>query len=436
MPRTNEQPIIRVSGVSKSFRLPHQKITSLKGMFVNLFRRNPNYEKQTVLRDVSLSVYRGEFLGIVGRNGSGKSTLLKLLAQIYVPDKGSIAVNGTIAPFIELGVGFNPELTGRENVYLNGALLGFDRRQVDAMYEEIVAFAELERFMDQKLKNYSSGMQVRLAFSVAIKAHTEILLIDEVLAVGDANFQKKCYDTFENFKSEGRTIIFISHSMDSVRRFCDRAILLDDGEVRIEGETDVIAAEYELLNKESMKKHEDRLAIKNPREAHFVERILEQFSINDTLLELGMETNRNIELLRSLGLDVTGLDLTKGVLPRKPSGVTGLLLLDNRKSVTIDNLEKVSKELDGGRLASVKNIYIHLPFHRYQAQRELRRPGSNTHLAPPLDVQLVTTLFRRCGFETTRLDMYGTDEPLQYVEVFMEKIDQERILKLWPSLEG
>src|SRR5690606_31573026 len=158
-----------------------------------MFRGKRTYEKQQVLKNISFEIKKGEFVGIVGRNGSGKSTLLKLLAGIYSPDKGSIEVNGKLVPFIELGVGFNPELTGRENVFLNGALLGFNRKEMQAMYKDIVEFAELERFMDQKLKNYSSGMQVRLAFSIAIRAQSDILLIDEVLAVGDAAFQQKCY---------------------------------------------------------------------------------------------------------------------------------------------------------------------------------------------------------------------------------------------------
>ena len=189
---------ILVENVSKSFKLPKDNHNGIKQLLINTItgRRKKGYEKQRVLKNVSFEIQKGEFYGIVGRNGSGKSTLLKLLAQIYTPEKGSVKVNGSLTPFIELGVGFNPELTGRENVYLNGALLGFSKSEVEAMYEDIVSFAELSRFMDQKLKNYSSGMQVRLAFSIAIRAKSDILLLDEVLAVGDEAFQQKCFEYF------------------------------------------------------------------------------------------------------------------------------------------------------------------------------------------------------------------------------------------------
>src|SRR5260370_5464091 len=171
---------IKVDNVNKTFRLPHEKTSSVKGLLVNLGHRKRGYEKQHVLKNVSFEIKKGEFFGIVGRNGSGKSTLLKLLAGIYAPDSGGIQINGKLTPFIELGVGFNPELTGRENVFLNGALLGFNRREMQAMYRYIVDFAELERFMDQKLKNYSSGIQVRLPSSIAIRAHTDIFLLHEL----------------------------------------------------------------------------------------------------------------------------------------------------------------------------------------------------------------------------------------------------------------
>lgn len=242
---------ISVHGVTKSFRLPHEKTNSMKGLFVNMFRGGRSYEKQKVLKDVSFDVKKGEFLGIVGRNGGGKSTLLKLLAGIYSPDSGAVTINGKLTPFIELGVGFSPELTGRENVYLNGALFGFDRKEMDAMYDEIVAFAELEKFMDQKLKNYSSGMQVRLAFSIAVRANTDILVLDEVLAVGDENFQQKCLQQFRSFKKEGKTIILVSHSMDMIEKFCDRAIVISKGQVEFDGDPTKAIEEYRDLNLQS-----------------------------------------------------------------------------------------------------------------------------------------------------------------------------------------
>jgi len=234
---------IKVDKVSKNFKLPHEKQSSLKGKLIN-FGKTGGYETQKALSEVSFEIKKGEFFGIVGRNGSGKSTLLKLLAGIYTPTSGNIHVNGKLTPFIELGVGFNPELTGRENVFLNGALLGFNRQEMAEKYPGIVEFAELERFMDQKLKNYSSGMQVRLAFSIAIRAQTDILLLDEVLAVGDAAFQDKCYEYFEQLKEQKKTVIFVSHSMDAVRRFCTNAIYMETGKLTHKGTPAEIADVY------------------------------------------------------------------------------------------------------------------------------------------------------------------------------------------------
>lgn len=239
---------IRVTNVHKTFRLPHERQSSVKGMFINLLHSSRTYEKQHVLKGIDFEIKKGEFFGIVGRNGSGKSTLLKLLAGIYTPDKGHIQVNGKLTPFIELGVGFNPELTGRENVYLNGALLGFNRKEMEAMYDEIVGFAELEKFMDQKLKNYSSGMQVRLAFSIAIRAKSDVLLIDEVLAVGDYAFQQKCYEYFKYLQSEKKTVVFVSHDTNALQAYCDKGILIDDGEILATGAIKDVLSEYNKLN--------------------------------------------------------------------------------------------------------------------------------------------------------------------------------------------
>ena len=236
---------LRVEHISKSFHLPNEKANGIKQAFVNYMKGVKGYKRQEVLKDISFEVKKGDFFGIVGRNGSGKSTLLKLISQIYVPDSGKITVNGSLVPFIELGVGFNPELTGRENVYLNGAMLGFSREEIDDMYEDIVDFAELHEFMDQKLKNYSSGMQVRLAFSVAIKAQGDILVLDEVLAVGDEAFQRKCEDFFNEIKEDRlKTVILVTHSMDSVKKYCSSAMLIRDGEVRVLGDPSDVANEY------------------------------------------------------------------------------------------------------------------------------------------------------------------------------------------------
>lgn len=245
----SDQVAIRVNKVYKNFRLPHQQKNSLKSVFTGIFdiRKDKNTEVQHALKDISFEIKQGEFFGIVGRNGSGKSTLLKILAGIYQPTKGTVGVKGKLVPFIELGVGFNPELTGRENVFLNGALLGFDHNKIGKMYDDIVEFAELERFMDQKLKNYSSGMQVRLAFSMAIRADAGILLIDEVLAVGDADFQRKCFAYFKELKSKGKTVVFVTHDMNAVREYCDRAIIIDKSELKVEGSAEKIAQEYTKL---------------------------------------------------------------------------------------------------------------------------------------------------------------------------------------------
>jgi ABC-2 type transport system ATP-binding protein len=234
---------IKVENLSKTFKLPHEKHNSVKSAFVNFYHKR-SFEIQKALNDVSFEIKKGEFFGIVGRNGSGKSTLLKLIAEIYAPTKGTIKLNGSLTPFIELGVGFNPELTGRENVFLNGALLGFDRKEMHAMYKDIVEFAELEKFMDQKLKNYSSGMQVRLAFSIAIRAESDILLLDEVLAVGDTIFQQKCYNYFHKLKKEGRTVVFVSHDTNALRQYCTQAILLEDGAIDIAGQIDDVLDRY------------------------------------------------------------------------------------------------------------------------------------------------------------------------------------------------
>lgn len=253
---------IKVENVSKIFRLPHEKNTSIKSAAINFYRAQRTFEKQQVLNNISFEVKKGEFFGIVGRNGSGKSTLLKMLAGIYSPSAGNITVNGKLTPFIELGVGFNPELTGRENVFLNGALLGFNRKEMNALYKDIVEFAELERFMDQKLKNYSSGMQVRLAFSIAIRVKSGILVLDEVLAVGDEAFQQKCIDIFEKYKAQKQTIVLVTHDMEIVRRFCTKAMLINNGDLIDIGQPRDVAQKYSQLNEEKL---EQELSKENTR---------------------------------------------------------------------------------------------------------------------------------------------------------------------------
>ena len=234
---------IDVRSVAKTFRLPHERRTTLKEYFLHPLR-GTQYEEQRALDDVSFCVAQGEFFGIMGPNGSGKSTLLKIIAGIYRHDTGTVRVNGLLSPFIELGVGFNPELTARDNIRINGTLLGLDRRQLAERYDDIVAFSGLERFVDQKLKNFSSGMQVRLAYSIAIQVDFDILLLDEVLAVGDQNFQQKCFDTFARFREERKTIVLVTHGLGLIEKFADRALLLLGGHVQALGSPGDVIARY------------------------------------------------------------------------------------------------------------------------------------------------------------------------------------------------
>ena len=245
--KTAEEPAVRISRVHKRFRLPHQRYNTLKERVLHPLRTNA-FDILEAVDDVSIDVRPGEFLGIVGRNGSGKSTLLKCIAGIYDIDSGQIAVRGRLSPFIELGVGFSMELTARDNVVINAVMLGLTPKEARERFDQIIAFAELEDFLDLRLKNYSSGMSVRLAFSVAIQVEAEILLIDEVLAVGDAAFQQKCFDEFERLKAAGRTILFVTHDMGTIERFCDRAMLLEKGKTVMIGEPAAVARRYNAIN--------------------------------------------------------------------------------------------------------------------------------------------------------------------------------------------
>ena len=243
--------IVEISKLTKSFKIPLEAISGVKQQLINILKGRKGYRVFTPLKDISFTINEGDFFGIVGRNGSGKSTLLKTIAGIYTPNSGNVKVHGSLVPFIELGVGFNPELTGRENIFLNGALLGFSHEEMESMYSAIVEFAELEDFMEERLKNYSSGMQVRLAFSIAIRAHADILLLDEVLAVGDEAFQKKCYSYFDKLKREKRTVILVTHDMAAVERFCTKAVFIEDGHVKMIGKPYRIAAAYSRSNSQN-----------------------------------------------------------------------------------------------------------------------------------------------------------------------------------------
>jgi ABC-2 type transport system ATP-binding protein len=237
---------IEVADVWKSFKLPHQRQDTFKERFLHPFH-HVEVEQLQAVKGVSFDVRAGEFFGIIGPNGSGKSTLLKLLAGIYRADRGLMKVNGRLSPFVELGVGFNEELSARDNVRVNGALLGLTLRQIDERYDEIVTFAGLERFMDQKLKNFSSGMKVRLAYSVAIRVEFEILLLDEVLAVGDQEFQERCFETLDAIRGEGKTIVFVSHDLLAIQEHCDRVMHLQQGSVVGIGPPSEIVEHYTAL---------------------------------------------------------------------------------------------------------------------------------------------------------------------------------------------
>ncbi len=245
--RMAQATAIEVRDLQKAFALPRHKVHTLKERALHPLRR-VGVEELRVLRGISFEVRRGEFFGVVGRNGSGKSTLLKCLAGIYPPDSGNIRVSGRLAPFIELGIGFNSDLTARDNVVVNAVMMGLTRRQARRRFHAIMDFAELGDFVDLKLKNYSSGMLVRLAFAVMVESDSDILLIDEVLAVGDAAFQQKCLDVFYDLRERGRTIVLVTHDMGTVERFCHRAMLLADGSIAIDGEPDEVGRHYLALN--------------------------------------------------------------------------------------------------------------------------------------------------------------------------------------------
>jgi ABC-type polysaccharide/polyol phosphate transport system ATPase subunit len=239
--------VIEARGLQKTFRIPHKQVDSLKERISHPFAHR-SYRELRALRNVSFDVHQGEFFGIVGRNGSGKSTLLKILSSIYRADAGTIRVAGRLAPFIELGVGFNPELTSRENAVLNGVLMGLSRREARQRLDSVLDFAELREFVDLKLKNYSSGMMVRLAFAVMVEADADIMLIDEVLAVGDASFAQKCLDVFAAKREAGKTLVLVTHDMATVQGFCDRAMLIHDGELLYVGDPEEAALRYFRLN--------------------------------------------------------------------------------------------------------------------------------------------------------------------------------------------
>lgn len=239
---------IVVNGVSKRFRIPHERKITVYEHLIGLLRGGAyTYEEFNALQDVSFSVKHGETFGVIGPNGCGKSTLLKVLAGVLYPDSGMVRMNGKIAPFLELGVGFQSELTAKENVYLYGAIMGLTRKDIDERYEEIIDFSELKRFENMKLRNFSSGMYVRLAFATAIQTDPDIMLVDEVLSVGDESFQKKCGQKIDEIRKAGKTILLVSHALGTVQALCNRCLLLNGGRVVAVGETERVLEEYSRM---------------------------------------------------------------------------------------------------------------------------------------------------------------------------------------------
>lgn len=242
-----EQTAIRVEGVSVQYRIPRERITSLKEYAIRLLQQRVQHDEFFALRDVSFSVAKGEAFGIIGRNGAGKSTLLKVVARVLTPTTGKLWFQGRIAPLLELGAGFHPELTGRENIYLNGTLLGYKRAEINSLFDEIVEFAELWDFIDAPLRTYSSGMAARLGFSVATISQPDILLADEILSVGDEKFSRKCEERMQKFQRNGTTILLVSHSSEMIRSMCRQALWLDRGKIKAIGAAEDVVSRYNSI---------------------------------------------------------------------------------------------------------------------------------------------------------------------------------------------
>lgn len=239
-----DQKAIEIKNLSIKYNKSTERIDSFKEYMIRIIKRDLSYEKFWALKNVDLSIYRGETVGIIGLNGSGKSTLLKVIAGVLKPAEGQVSVYGSVAPLIELGAGFDPDLSARENIFLNGAVLGYNRKKMRELFDEIVEFAELRDFLDVPLKNYSSGMQARLGFSIATAVIPDVLIVDEVLGVGDYKFQQKCYDRLQEIISTGATVLFVSHSIEQVKQICSRAIWLDNGRIILDGEVNQVCDEY------------------------------------------------------------------------------------------------------------------------------------------------------------------------------------------------
>jgi lipopolysaccharide transport system ATP-binding protein len=353
------KPVVEVSHLNKRFRLPLDKSTTLKYR-VTHWRSASRYRDLNALRDVSFDIPEGQFLGIAGPNGCGKSTLLKILCGIYKASSGSAVVNGEFSAFLELGVGFNPELTARENIFLGGAVLGLTRAQLRDKIGEVLAFAELEDFAEQKLKNFSSGMQVRLAFTVAILARTDLLIMDEVLAVGDASFQEKCFDVFNTYKREGKTIVLVSHDLGALEEYCDRVLLFNRGQVIADGPAaEVTSAYHRMIAEHSMATAQEGSAaslMRDPNQSG--SRAIQIISVG--LLDGNGQTSRSFETAGPMTLNIQLLvhqdvgDFVCGMAIRRGDG-----LLVAGTNTLLDNVTLQSHP--PGRLISVRYTIDSLP---------------------------------------------------------------------------
>ncbi len=365
----NENAIV-VKNLNKTFYIHDDRKSTLRALFTSFFSQGKTREFKA-LNDINFEIKRGEFVGIVGRNGSGKSTLLKILAGIYNADKGSeVKINGTMVPFLELGVGFNPDLSGRENIFLNGTILGMTRVFLEKKFDEIVDFAELRSFIDVPVKNYSSGMMVRLAFSIAIQSNADVYLLDEILAVGDENFQKKSANVIQRLKKEGKTILYISHNMDSVKAYCDRALLIDKYELKMDDNPYLVTEEYRRLNDVSIPQskietEKDRWGNKDVEITDIKikddnNNIVNEFKeIGNINIEISYKVNKpdhkeikfGFGIYRQDGLHITGTNTSNSKITITPKekgfiklSLPNRFLLDNDYAITISVSDPLTKE--------------------------------------------------------------------------------------------
>lgn len=331
---------LKLINVSKEYRIGTKKDGSLRGTLASLFsKQNQSKECFWALKDVSFEVEKGDVIGIIGRNGAGKSTLLKILSQITRPTEGKIEVNGRIASLLEVGTGFHPELTGRENVFLNGTILGMTRKEVASKFDEIVTFSGIEKFIDTPVKHYSSGMYVRLAFAVAAHLEPEILIIDEVLAVGDAEFQKKCLGKMKDVAGEGRTVLFVSHDLGAVESLCNKAVLLENGKVKTLGNTSDVLNAYILNNRQ----HEIDLSVIEARKGNAAIKFVDAYwkgygSSTKNVLKTLDECVLVVQLDKVVDLEKTRIDI--GINDIKEKRVAWLsTIVSNKEKTPTDKVE-------------------------------------------------------------------------------------------------